>query len=139
MDDPPETSIGELAVFVFSGEPRPPLSIGLMTDETDNEYIFSALSELLLEGLYVLYGDNFKLEQISTNVIATLNEYMKSIGFTLSACHTKSDECYSYIANIENVPYFFILTPFARRPEALKDFYININDICQLSFDFYYA
>ena len=55
-------SLKELALYIFSNQHQ---QLQLYSDETDNEYMFGMLSSLLLEGIYVMYGKAFELDQLT--------------------------------------------------------------------------
>lgn len=74
----------KLAETIFSQTPRKKNSCQLLLDQADHEYIFELLLKTVASGINVLYGDKAEISQITSDIKVLLNEYIESIGFTLT-------------------------------------------------------
>lgn len=132
----------QIAQAIFSNNPKEPNTIKLGLDESDNEYVFELMLNILLEGIYVKFGTNFNIKSLTIEVITLLNEYMKSMGFTISNHQDKEGHCYCKLDRSRDRYGFSIDKHQLRKNEfierkKLTDYYINIGE-SQLNFDFYY-
>lgn len=142
-----ESSVEDIAKFVFSTEPKQENTIKLIPDEADLEYIFEMILNLLLEGLYILYGSNFDIQQLNTEIISRLNEYMKSMGFIMEYHTTKGGHCYCDLKKLmdDGKPYVFFIDRHQKRKnefierKKLTDYYVNLGNGAQLNFSFCYS
>lgn len=95
-----ETNIPYIAQQVFSIPPGPPCSIGLQLDTDVNDgrdedqarTIFEILMTLTLKGMRVKYGENTDPRRLSEQQISTLQDYMKSFGWTFKIISSSEEE-----------------------------------------------
>ena len=87
FDNGLETNIYAIAEQIFAQPPGPPYSIGLELDhdlESDEDptlVVHEILTNLLIYGAHFKYGAQITLEQLSSAQLATLREYILSVGF----------------------------------------------------------
>lgn len=96
-------NIEQFVEFLFSSEPKPPLSYNL---NIDCESKFPFLLEILLKGAKKIYGQITPLD-ITEKQFDKLNEYMESIGFSTKYNYTydNNDENKITHVNVWFVPY----------------------------------
>lgn len=132
----------DIAEYIFSKEPTLPGTIQLGMDETDHEYVFQTLLNILLEGLYVLFGSDFTMTDLTPELLQLLNQYMKSMGFIVNKHLDKEGHCYCDIAQKEtglDKRYVFLVNKHQLRKNQiiirknLTEYYVNIGQ-CQLHF-----
>lgn len=138
-----ELSVSKIAEFIFVNDPKPKHSIQLISDEADSEYIFELLLNILLEGLYVLYGPDFDINNISFGIFLKLNQYLNSIGFKINKYDNKKNMSYCTIkkTNDKHKPYIFVINieyiNNLNINEKLDYYLINIGTY-QISFDYFH-
>lgn len=130
----------QIAEKIFNENPKKPNTIQLGVDEIDDEYVFELLLNILLEGIFVKYGDEFKPDYLTIDKLEKLNEYMKSMGFTVKKHYNKSGHAYCRF-NEENPRIFSIDRHQLRKNQIIKrekitDYYIDLGEF-QLNFDHY--
>jgi len=138
-----EATPEHIAKFVFYDEPKVARSINLQLEEGDNEYVFQLILNVLLEGLYIKYGSEFDINQLNDDILHKLNEYMKSIGFSLKRHANKQGHCYCKIVRINlEKPYMFVVDKHQKQKndfierKNLTDYYIDLGN-SQLNFTHY--
>lgn len=132
-----ETQIEDIAKYIFTLEPKNPNSIQLLSDEVDNEYIFEMLLNLLLEGLYILYGNTFNISDLNENILMKLNTYFHSIGFSIQAFSDKKEDCFCHVIKTDfEKPFIFVLNFNNKTYNNLSDYYVDLGDT-QLNFKFF--
>lgn len=130
----------QIAEKIFSVEPKEPKTIRLGLEEADHEYVFELMLNILLEGIFVKYGEGFKPEYLTVEVLSTLNEYMKSMGFIVNKHFDKGGHAYCNF-NIENPRIFSIDKHQLRKNQIIErnkltDYYIDLGEF-QLNFDYF--
>lgn len=73
----------DIAKYIFAGDACPPNSIDMGLEEGDYEYIFEILLSVLMEGIEHMFGKDAELTMINQDILATINERLSSIGFTV--------------------------------------------------------
>lgn len=135
-----EGGVKELAQLLFTNEPKSPNTIQIVPEEADANFIFEILCNVLLEGMYIMYGREFDVGKITPEVIYKMNDYMKSMGFEVKMYYTKQEECYSQLVYLgEEYGYIFVQYKDAEEKDNLSEYYINVSNLCQLGFEFYYG
>ena len=136
--EPPHTEasleIADIARIVFTPNSRG--NIGLITDASDGEYVFEMLSNLLIEGLYCLYGTALNIDNINDHMFVTLCECMNRVGFSIHKHYTKKDDSYARILKCSlenNRPYVFVLTGINVPNNELASYYVDAGNF-QISF-----
>lgn len=128
----------DIARQIFSTDPKQSHTVRLGLEEIDNEYIFQTLLNILLEGLYVKFGDGFDINNLTPEILIHLNEYMKSMGFIITKHINKEGR--SYCNFNKNRPRVFIMDVHQVRKneiierEKLSEYYIDLGE-SQLNFD----
>ena len=129
----------DISKQIFSIPPKPPNTIRLGLEEGDNEYIFQTILTILLEGMYVKFGKDFNINELTPEILIHLNEYMKSMGFIITKYNDKEGHCYCNF-NKGNPP-FIMDVHQVRKNEIiervkLSEYYINLGE-SQLNFDYF--
>ena len=131
-----DTEIIEIAQHIFVGEPKEPFSIRLLSEHVDHEYVFTMISNLLLEGLYIMYGTMLDVTKLTDVEFVKINEYMKSFGFSMEKKFGKENESYCYMAKTpyKDRPYVFVISnqQLESKKTDISEYYINIGEF-QLS------
>ena len=137
--EPITTECKDIAMQLFSGLPKGPCTIQLSFEEVDNEYIFQTLLTILLDGLYIIYGENFDINNLTPEIIIHINEYMKSIGYIITKYINKEGHCYcTFRKGI--IPFIIDKHQYEKNRiierNKISEYYINLGKY-QLNFDFY--
>lgn len=83
-----ELSPKEIAIKLFSNEPKEPCSIFIYSDDADLELIFQILVTVLMEGIFTIYSEsklNLKnFDNTISNLKPFLDTYINSLGFSFN-------------------------------------------------------
>jgi hypothetical protein len=124
--------LDELARTIFTT--TEPLKIGIIVDDASGEYLFEMISNLLIEGLYVLYGRDFDVTKCDKHIFLKIQEALACVGFSVHKHTTKKDVAYARIAKINREhPYVFVLTHHPISSNKLSEYFMDMGDY-QLSF-----
>lgn len=152
MSDPTEATPKDIAIAIFSEEPKPKKSIQFLSDEADHEYIFEVLLTILFEGIYCT-GTFAVMDDGEININDTkvfkLKEYFWSFCFDVNlSVHTIDelkvaswdiDDRYCSISvNMEN--YKFYLRPSDKKREKLEDYFgliLGNDKVYKIDFSYY--
>jgi hypothetical protein len=119
----------EVAVILFTKQPRPPHTIRIRLEGMEIEHMFEVLFSIFLEGYRMLFTVQ---RAMGFDELSTINEYMKSIGFIVKRHHTKKEISfcrYNYPRSSDEPP---TITLLPHRHEltldCLSDFYVDMTD-----------
>tara|TARA_B100000902_G_C27266915_1_gene894069 strand:- start:21 stop:470 length:450 start_codon:yes stop_codon:yes gene_type:complete len=133
----------DFTIFLFSEKPKEPNSIKLELDPSKKEihiglHIFQELLMIFTSGIKYLFSDqNEKVDitRLSIEDIQLMNEYFKSMGFTIDV------SVYTIVEYMDNMklPNYFLHQEEIKENTLLKDFYYETSldgKIYRILFDF---